>query len=332
MGTEFRFALCLGAQNYICPRRLAKAEVGGLFASRNEVDELKEINSFARKSKTGRNIDLPFEPSTPLWAQVNRESDLCMGRACPLYDKSFFYIARREQEKAHVLIANHHLLFAHLAAGGNDAGAVLPAFDALVMDEAHQAEEVASAYLGIEVVNLGAARLIEVLHNRRSGRTVLSGSPLPKADELDKKLVEAADEAREATGRFFENLQLALNVDPSRMQTIRLRRPHIVENSLDEPLGRLEGVLKEARKRAEAIAMKRSFASSKASPRAASKCARPCRNCSTSRGPVTFTGPPSSRALTTLAARDVCRVSPFAAPRLMSRRECRTRSSARSIR
>jgi hypothetical protein len=32
MGTEFRFALCLGAQNYICPRRLAKAEVGGLFA------------------------------------------------------------------------------------------------------------------------------------------------------------------------------------------------------------------------------------------------------------------------------------------------------------
>jgi ATP-dependent DNA helicase DinG len=69
-----------------------------------------------------------------------------MGRACPLYDKSFFYIARREQEKAHVLIANHHLLFAHLAAGGNDAGAVLPSFDALVIDEAHQAEEVASAY------------------------------------------------------------------------------------------------------------------------------------------------------------------------------------------
>jgi hypothetical protein len=72
-----------------------------------------------------------------------------------------------------------------------------------VIDEAHQAEEVASTYMGIEVVNLGTARLIEVLHNRRSGRTVLSGSPLPKADELDKKLVEAADEAREATGRFF---------------------------------------------------------------------------------------------------------------------------------
>jgi ATP-dependent DNA helicase DinG len=83
MGTEFRFALCLGHGNYVCPRRLAKAEVGGLFATRDEVDELKEINSFARQSKTGRNIDLPFEPSAQLWAQVNRESDLCMGRACP---------------------------------------------------------------------------------------------------------------------------------------------------------------------------------------------------------------------------------------------------------
>ncbi len=258
MGTEFRFALCLGTQNYVCPRRLNKAEVGGLFASRDEVDELKEINEFSRRSKTGRNIDLPFEPTSGVWSQVNRESDLCMGRACPLYDKSFFYIARRQQEQAHVLIANHHLLFAHLAAGGNESGAVLPSFDALVIDEAHQAEDVASAYLGMEFVNLGAARLIEILHNRRSGRTVLSNSPLPDVDELDKRLVGACDEAREATARFFENLQIALShmsthADATRAQTVRLRKPNIIENTLDEPLTRLENVMREARKRADKI-------------------------------------------------------------------------------
>ncbi|MBV9468980.1 MAG: DEAD/DEAH box helicase, partial [Abitibacteriaceae bacterium] len=169
MGMDFRYALCLGTGNYICPRRLAKSEATGLFATRNEVDELHEINAFARTSKTGRNLDLPFEPSPQLWAQVNRESDLCLGRACPLFERSFYFIARRVQEKAHILVANHHLLFAHLAAGGNEAGAVLPPFDALVLDEAHQAEDVASAYLGMEVVNLGVARLIELLHNRRSG-------------------------------------------------------------------------------------------------------------------------------------------------------------------
>lgn len=252
LGTDFRFALCLGSGNYVCPRRLAKAETGGgLFAPRDDVEEMKELQHFAGKSKTGRNIDLHFEPKPHLWAQINRESDLCLGRNCPLYDDSFFYIARREQEKAQVLIANHHLLFAHLAAGGNESGAVLPPFDALVIDEAHQAEEIAGSYLGMEFVNLGAARLIEILHNRRSGKTVLSGAPLPNVDELDKKLVAACDEAREATGRFFENLQNALGSDASRPQTIRLRQPKIIENTLDEPLSRIEGVLREAKRAAE---------------------------------------------------------------------------------
>ncbi len=253
MGSEFKFALCLGTQNYICPRRLAKAEVGGLFASLNDVDELKEINHFAGRSKTGRNLDLPFEPSAGVWAQVNRESDLCIGRNCPLYEKSFFYRARREQENAQILVSNHHLLFAHLAAGGNEAGRVLPPFDALVIDEAHQAEDVASSYLGSEVVNLGVAKLIEIVHSRRSGRTILSNSKIPDADALDKRLVEACDEAREATGRFFQNLQLALNVDGNRTQTLRLRQPNVIENSLDEPMSRIESVLRDAKKRAERI-------------------------------------------------------------------------------
>ena len=55
MGSEFKFALCLGTQNYVCPRRLAKASVGGLFASLNDVDELKEITVFAGKSNSRTN-------------------------------------------------------------------------------------------------------------------------------------------------------------------------------------------------------------------------------------------------------------------------------------
>lgn len=253
-GLEFRFALCLGSQNYICPRRLQKAEVGGLFATREEVDQLQRIRTFAQRSKTGRNLDLKFEPPSQLWAQVNRESDLCLGRNCEFYDRSFYYLARREQERAHVLVANHHLLFAHLAAGGNAAvgggGGVLPVFDALVIDEAHHIEDVASAHLGIEMVNLGVARLIELLHHRRSNRTVFSGGTLPndKRDTLEKRLIEAAEEAREATGRFFENLQTATNLDATKSTTLRLRRPNFMENTLAEPLTRLEDILRDALK------------------------------------------------------------------------------------
>lgn len=251
LGLDFRFALCLGTQNYLCPRRLAKSESVSLFATENDSAEMREIHNWANRTKTGRALDLPFEPSPHVWAQVNRESDLCMGRACHLYDDSFFYIARRQQENAQILIANHHLLFAHLAAGGNESGAVLPSFDGLVIDEAHQAEEVASAYLGLEVSNLSIARLIELLHHRRNNKTVLSASTLPDRAELEMKLIDAAEEAREATARFFENLQVAVRIDASRPQNLRLRESRVVENHLDEPLSRLEGVLRDARKSAE---------------------------------------------------------------------------------
>ena len=252
LGISFRSALCLGTGNYVCPRRLAKAEINGLFATKDDVADLERINSFAHKSKTGRITDLPFEPSSQLWGQVNRESDLCMGRNCALYDDSFYYKARREQERAHVLVANHHLLFAHLASGGNEAAAVLPSFDAVVIDEAHQAEDVASAYLGIEVVNLGVAKLIEMLHHRRGGKTLFTGATVPGIENLEKSLIDAAEEAREAAGRFFGELLESADVDLTRTQTIRLRGISSVENTLDEPLGRLESLLRDARKKAEA--------------------------------------------------------------------------------
>ena len=249
-GQDIKFALCLGTGNYICPRRLAKAQVTGLFASESEVKQLAEIQQFAAKSPTGRNLDLPFEPQSALWSQLNRESDLCMNRNCSLYDSSFYWKARREQEKAHVLVANHHLLFAHIAAGGNAAG-VLPPFDALVIDEAHGAEDVAASYLGVEFSNLGAAKLIELLASRRSNRTILSASKIPHRSELEARLHDAANEAREAVSRFFENLQLAIRFEPNRSANVRITRRGIVSNELYEPLERIEAILKDARREAE---------------------------------------------------------------------------------
>ena len=245
LGTDFKFALCLGTGNYVCPRRLAKTESLGLFGDSKEVEQLQELHRFSASSPTGRNVDLPFEPARGLWAQVNRESDLCLARNCPHFEQSFYWKARREQEKAQVLVANHHLLFAHIAAGGN-AGGVLPPFDALVIDEAHHAEDVAASYLGLEISNLSAAKLIELLSNRKSGKTVISAVKWPERGELESRLNEAATEAREAVGRFFENLQIAMRFDDARSHTVRITRPSIIANELEEPLQRLESVIETA--------------------------------------------------------------------------------------
>lgn len=242
MGTDIKFALCLGTGNYVCPRRLAKTESLGLFGDSKEVEQLQQLHRFSASSPTGRNVDLDFEPARGLWAQVNRESDLCLARNCPHFEQSFYWKARREQEKAQILVANHHLLFAHIAAGGN-AGGVLPAFDALVIDEAHHAEDVAASYLGLEISNLSAAKLIELLSNRKSGKTVISATKWPERGEIESRLNEAATEAREAVGRFFENLQMAMNFHEGRSQTIRITRPNIIADELDEPMLKIETII-----------------------------------------------------------------------------------------
>ena len=243
---DFAFALCLGTSNYICPRRLAKAQTLGLFASDKEVQALAKIQEFAAHTKTGRGTDLKIEPPASLWAQVNRESDLCMGRACNLYDNSFFFKARREAEKAQILVANHHLLFAHLAAGGN-AGGVMPPFDAVVIDEAHGIEDVASSYLGAEVSNLGAAKLIEMIASRRSGKTLISTAKFPDKNIHERLLQEAAQVAREAVGQFFEELTRAVKLEPNRSCNVRMIHRNLLEDRLEEPLKRLEDVLNQAR-------------------------------------------------------------------------------------
>ncbi|BCM89957.1 putative ATP-dependent helicase DinG [Abditibacteriota bacterium] len=247
---DFAFALCLGTSNYICPRRLAKAQVAGLFASEKDVQALAKIQEFAAKTKTGRGVDMKIEPPASLWAQVNRESDLCLGRSCPLYDHSFFFKARREAEKAQILVANHHLLFAHLSTGGNASG-VMPPFDAIVIDEGHSIEDVASSYLGAEVSNLGAAKLIELIASRRSGKTLLTTATFPDKGVHERLLQETAQTAREAVGKFFEELQLALNLDPNRSTNVRMTRPNLLHDHLGEPLKNLEDVLLQARQLAE---------------------------------------------------------------------------------
>ena len=247
---DFAFALCLGTGNYICPRRLAKAQVAGLFASEKDVKALAKIQEFAAKTKTGRGVDMKIEPPASLWAQVNRESDLCVGRSCALYDHSFFFKARREAEKAQILVANHHLLFAHLSTGGNASG-VMPPFDAVVIDEAHGIEDVASSYLGAEVSNLGVAKLIELVASRRSGKTLLASATFPDKAVHERLLQEAAQTAREAAVKFFEELQIALNLDPNRSANVRMTRPNLLHDHLDVPLKNLEEVLNQARLLAE---------------------------------------------------------------------------------
>jgi ATP-dependent DNA helicase DinG len=77
---------------------------------------------------------------------------------------------KREAEAASVVVVNHHLFFADLALRGPHPGRVLPDYDAVIFDEAHQLEDIATEFFGLRV---STARIERML--RDAGRAVRIG-------------------------------------------------------------------------------------------------------------------------------------------------------------
>ncbi len=227
LGLDFSYALCLGTNNYLCPRRLERAEEGGLFTSAEESRQFASIRRWSKRTRSGLVSELDFEPHGGVWSAVNRESDLCNGQECSHYDACPFYAARRRQYASTVLVSNHALFFANLAA----SELVLPPFDAVVLDEAHSIEDVAADFLGLSVANPQLGFLFDQIHNARTGKGVLANYRAPR--EFAEPIQIALAECQSASDLFFE---LVAEHARGPGTTTRLREPDFVEPLLAEPL------------------------------------------------------------------------------------------------
>jgi ATP-dependent DNA helicase DinG len=176
--------LVKGRGNYLCRLRLAEAlDEEGLLA--NDDHPLRHIEAWAQSTATGDRADLSFYPDESLWSRVCSESDACLGLRCPRREDCFVLRARREASEAQVVVANHHILFADLSRRMNGAGyeitAVLPAFRALVIDEAHAIEASATGFFSTELTKFSLNKRLSRLF-RRSGRRRFG--ILPRLEEL----------------------------------------------------------------------------------------------------------------------------------------------------
>ncbi len=171
LDTKINYALCIGGQNYLCLRRLDQMRQQGLFDQKG-ADNIGDIFRWASVSKTG----LCSEVALPsyLWEQVSRQGDICFGKNCKYAGACFWRKAKTREMRAQVLVVNHHLFFANMASGEQ----VLPEFKAVIFDEAHQIEETAAAYLGIEISNRRINCLLD---------SILSTDGLSRVSKPNKK-------------------------------------------------------------------------------------------------------------------------------------------------
>ena len=176
IGSKVKAALVKGRGNYLCFRRLEDAlrepELPG-----NEHDDLAQIAQWAASSKSGGRDDLPFTPAETVWSQVCSDADLCMGKRCPQQNRCFITALRKAAFAARIIVVNHHLLFADLAArregAGYEAAVVLPPYSRVIIDEAHSIEDAATSFFSKEFSKTGVMRHLGRLYRKK--RTQKSG-------------------------------------------------------------------------------------------------------------------------------------------------------------
>jgi len=159
----FSFALMKGRSNYLCRWLFDHEEEEGTLEAVFEPDQagqLEELVDWARVTSRGDVSELPFKPVPSLWRRFSMNGDDCPGSDCPLYERCYHTQAAARAAASTVVVANYHLLFAHLVvrhATGEDI--VLPTFDVVVLDEAHKAAEIARDFFGFRVSYSGLRRL-----------------------------------------------------------------------------------------------------------------------------------------------------------------------------
>lgn len=152
----FRAVTLKGVSNYLCQRKLAEVARADVL-DRAEADvDLYTLLAWARDTATGDRAELPGVPDqAPIWAQVTTGPETRLGPRCPYFERCFVTRARRAAEDADLVLVNHHLFFADLALRTAYPGArVLPDYDAVIFDEAHQLEDVITEHFGMTVSTL----------------------------------------------------------------------------------------------------------------------------------------------------------------------------------
>jgi ATP-dependent DNA helicase DinG len=216
LGIPFSFVAVKGRGNYLCRRRWDRFVSEPLFEFAREALYFERMKEFVETTRVGDLSECPGIPDDfHAWSEVNARSETCDAASCSETERCFLADVRRRTPAADIVVVNHHLFFAELAlrarrvgsgarGGSRDGGGwdVLPPADAVVFDEAHAIEEVASAFFGA-TVSLGRAQ--EIVRDIRRAAAREAGpwrSILPLAEEFRRWAEALFRSAAAAEGRF----------------------------------------------------------------------------------------------------------------------------------
>ena len=263
LGTEFDWAVLKGRSNYICMQRVRELQSSAGGQGQLEIEEfsattkveIKRLVEWSGNTKTGDQADLTWSPEDRSWQAVSVGSDECPGGTkCPMGSVCFAELARTRASVADVVVVNLHLYGLNVASGNM----LLPEHEVVVIDEAHQLEDIMSDTVGVQIgpgrfTNLAAVvrrviddpaivgGLVEAAPAIREALRPFTGLRLttPFPDSIQGALIEARGRIEKA-----QSALRAINTDVPEAQQRKLRAQQVatrVQEQIDLALGAHDG-------------------------------------------------------------------------------------------
>lgn len=175
---DFSYLLVKGRNNYLCKRLFQNFVLGNLMEVSHFTEEQKKqfqyLKTWGKLSEYGDKAELPFEVDPEIWESIQSSSEFCQGKRCPFREECFYMKNRILKANATVIICNHHIFFADLNVRNSvDFDAeylILPKYDVVVFDEAHNIESVARSYFSLEISRLSFIRMLNQIQAQEASK------------------------------------------------------------------------------------------------------------------------------------------------------------------
>ena len=185
---KLRATLMKGRQNYLCRQKLYDIERQPVLNGLEEVDLYQQLREWERRTETGDRTEVAgLRDSSELWQRVDARRETCTGQKCPQFERCFITWMHQRAAESDLIIVNHHLFFADLALKQTDYASLLPDYTAVVFDEAHEIEDVATQYFGQKVSNYQIEELARDTEATLKAKAIESGEVLSAVRELRRR-------------------------------------------------------------------------------------------------------------------------------------------------
>lgn len=237
---EFSYVLVKGRNNYVCKRLFNELVLGKSIDietfSMEAREQIEYILKWGNKTKTGDKAELPFEVYPDVWELVQSTTELCLGKKCPYRKECFYMKTRMEKMEADILISNHHVFFADLNVRAetdfDSEYLILPRYDMVIFDEAHNVESVARSYFSVEVSKISFTRLLNRIYQKKNKRKKEKSALIRVEDTIDEKDLEDGQQYIYLLNTLKEEISILQNIGDEYFDEIR----KIYETNTEAPI------------------------------------------------------------------------------------------------